>query len=528
MVARVRPTSVVACGLGSAWLGVHGQIRIMSPEALVSQFPVTKGRIDGTTSMFGAPFYGLRILGRVVFAESPSAHCQSDDYSLPVQSSAGTSARSALINIVMMRRGNCTFVRKVHLAEKFKGAHAAIIVDTEDSGRTRADIARVVIADDGHGTNVNIPSILIAFEDGKRLIDAVASDKLVIVELAWDVPLEPVVVMDLWMSSGSHEANHFLQTFSPRRKALNEAIKFVPHYHVFNIARSTDHDAQKYSSSLCTNNSGLFCADDPDGPGGVTGRMVLEEDVRQLCIHGLANVSRVHADGSIAYDSHKREYAEKYWDYLERFWTECPSDAEESVSAAHRFGLQCSERLARDVGIDIEAVRRCTSERSEELLLQQLEAPAWSPRALRINGWRYAGALDAEPDGMRVGGAQRPRVPHVRECEQRQRQAFVPARPSIRTRAGDAGRLFGVHLAAGRVPPGTRGEPPERPAMEGPGGGVGYGTLCTVVLFVCAVSCGAWTLCRRSVHKQIHRALHDEVVLEVQSQMDSYRQLSGS
>ncbi|CAK0858967.1 unnamed protein product [Prorocentrum cordatum] len=432
----------------------------MSPEALVSQFPVTKGRIDGTTSMFGAPFYGLRILGRVVFAESPSAHCQSDDYSLPVQSSAGTSARSALINIVMMRRGNCTFVRKVHLAEKFKGAHAAIIVDTEDSGRTRADIARVVIADDGHGTNVNIPSILIAFEDGKRLIDAVASDKLVIVELAWDVPLEPVVVMDLWMSSGSHEANHFLQTFSPRRKALNEAIKFVPHYHVFNIARSTDHDAQKYSSSLCTNNSGLFCADDPDGPGGVTGRMVLEEDVRQLCIHGLANVSRVHADGSIAYDSHKREYAEKYWDYLERFWTECPSDAEESVSAAHRFGLQCSERLARDVGIDIEAVRRCTSER-----------------------------------------------------------------------AGDAGRLFGVHLAAGRVPPGTRGagrEPPERPAMEGPGGGVGYGTLCTVVLFVCAVSCGAWTLCRRSVHKQIHRALHDEVVLEVQSQMDSYRQLSGS
>ncbi|CAK0858961.1 unnamed protein product [Prorocentrum cordatum] len=442
MVARVRPTSVVACGLGSAWLGVHGQIRIMSPEALVSQFPVTKGRIDGTTSMFGAPFYGLRILGRVVFAESPSAHCQSDDYSLPVQSSAGTSARSALINIVMMRRGNCTFVRKVHLAEKFKGAHAAIIVDTEDSGRTRADIARVVIADDGHGTNVNIPSILIAFEDGKRLIDAVASDKLVIVELAWDVPLEPVVVMDLWMSSGSHEANHFLQTFSPRRKALNEAIKFVPHYHVFNIARSTDHDAQKYSSSLCTNNSGLFCADDPDGPGGVTGRMVLEEDVRQLCIHGLANVSRVHADGSIAYDSHKREYAEKYWDYLERFWTECPSDAEESVSAAHRFGLQCSERLARDVGIDIEAVRRCTSERSEELLLQQLEVP---------NALEFPTSANASNASAR----------HL----------FPRALPFG---AGDAGRLFGVHLAAGRVPPGTRGAGTAGEASDG-GAGRGRG-----------------------------------------------------
>lgn len=492
MGAGVRPVLALACGLGGAWTGVlrvQGQIRIMSPESLVSQFPDTRGRIDGTTATFGAPFYGLRILGRVVFAESPSAHCRSDDYSLPDQGSAGTSARAALINIVMVRRGNCSFTRKVHLAEEFKGAHAVIIVDTADSGKTKADISRVVIADDGYGVNVHVPSILIAFEDGKRLIDAATSDKQIIVELAWDVPANPVVLMDLWMSSGSRECNQFLQTFSPRRKALNEAVKFVPHYYVFNIAWSTDHNNQKDYLSLCTNSSGIFCTDDPDGPGGVTGRMVLEEDVRQLCIHSLTKVSRMHVDGSIEVDRNKQEYAEKYWNYVERFLTECPPHADESVDATRRFGLDCSERLAREVGVDVGAVRRCTSERSDELLLQQLEAPAWSPRALRINGWRYAGALDAELVTQAI-------------CS-----AFT-SQPEVCREEVE--------------------EPAEWPAAEEPGGGVGYGTLFAVVLLVCAVSCGVWTLYRRSMHKHIHRALHEEVMLEVQSQMGSYRQLGGS
>lgn len=64
-----------------------------------------------------------------------------------------------------MDRGECSFVTKVRNAERI-GASLVVVVDSRVE-----DITNVVMGDDGTGTGIRVPSMLIGSEDGKRLKD---------------------------------------------------------------------------------------------------------------------------------------------------------------------------------------------------------------------------------------------------------------------------------------------------------------------------------------------------------------------
>merc|ERR1712232_973913 len=87
------------------------------------------------------------------------------------------------------------------------------------------------------------------------------------------------------------------------------------------------------------------------------------------------------------------EYAEKYWQYVEMFADECPLVGDDPL---HRFGQLCAERLLKTVDLDVARVQECVSQTKERKLKEERDNTAWSPRALRINGWRYSGMMDAD------------------------------------------------------------------------------------------------------------------------------------
>lgn len=62
--------------------------------------------------------------------------------------------------IVLVNRGNCSFVTKVHNVEKIFG-RAAIIVNNNDD-----DVTKIIMSDDGNGEDITIPSVLINKKDG--------------------------------------------------------------------------------------------------------------------------------------------------------------------------------------------------------------------------------------------------------------------------------------------------------------------------------------------------------------------------
>jgi hypothetical protein len=60
-------------------------------------------------------------------------------------------------------RGHCTFVTKVRNIER-AGGSLAVIIDDQNT-----DINNVIMSDDGTGTGILIPAMLISKKDGDKL-----------------------------------------------------------------------------------------------------------------------------------------------------------------------------------------------------------------------------------------------------------------------------------------------------------------------------------------------------------------------
>jgi hypothetical protein len=68
-----------------------------------------------------------------------------------------------MVPIVLVDRGQCTFVTKVRNLEKL-GVKLAIIADSEEEKSEN-----LIMADDGSGKSINIPSFIIRKHDGEKL-----------------------------------------------------------------------------------------------------------------------------------------------------------------------------------------------------------------------------------------------------------------------------------------------------------------------------------------------------------------------
>jgi hypothetical protein len=65
--------------------------------------------------------------------------------------------------IIMVDRGSCSFVTKTRNVQNV-GGHLALIVDSNDES-----IDNIIMADDGTGSDINIPAILITKRDGDKI-----------------------------------------------------------------------------------------------------------------------------------------------------------------------------------------------------------------------------------------------------------------------------------------------------------------------------------------------------------------------
>ena len=73
--------------------------------------------------------------------------------------------KSEIIPIIVVKIGECSFVKKVRNIE-WAGGKAGIVVDDKIE-----DIQYIIMSDDGTGSGIRIPSMLIGRSDGANLID---------------------------------------------------------------------------------------------------------------------------------------------------------------------------------------------------------------------------------------------------------------------------------------------------------------------------------------------------------------------
>jgi len=142
----------------------------------------------------------------------------------------------------------------------------------------------------------------------------------------------------------------------------------------------------------------------------------------------------------------------------------------------------------KSLHINEKLIQDCVKDTSEEKLKDQRDHSAWSPRALRINGWRYSGMLDADLVTRAICSAF---IEQPKECE----TLLSPRDPKD-----------------------------DYVGLPAPSG-VSFKAFVTVLLVAAAIALAGAFLYKRSLKESVRTTLREEVMLEVQAQMGEYKRM---
>jgi hypothetical protein len=326
----------------------------------ISQIPQRlnkEGGYDHREALFGMPPYGGSIAQQVYYADADLCDSNVDTRKGYPQKKGDDGQQLPWESpyILMVDRGGCTFVQKVRNAQRV-GAAGVLIADNtclcsdldckSKTGISTCENSEPIMADDGSGADISIPSFLMFKHDADPVKEELKANRVVQVEMAWALPTpDDRVEYDLWTTPSDIVTKDFFKNFKPLAQALGEHAYFTPHMYIHNGLKMgcQSSDGENFCYTLCTNN-GRYCATDPDNDldKGISGADVVKESLRRLCIWEAYGVS----DGVGA----------PFWEYVEKFTTLCREKDPDYFS-----NEDCIKDAYKKAGIDAKKIENCMS-----------------------------------------------------------------------------------------------------------------------------------------------------------------------
>lgn len=313
-------------------------------------------------ALFGIPAYGGGVQARIYHpSPNPSFGCT------PITDPQTPPGSVLLLN----RGGGCTFTQKAWAAQS-AGAAGLILIDNLGvcgvspacsnavcgmlpGGAMRCPYYQPLditcecdlplLADDGSGALITIPTFLVGREDGAVIARAATQgaghmpDALA--AMRWDIPAaDGRAQFGLWQDANDDVAWAFRNAFRPFIEYLEGAVDFNPHFWLID-GRAQGCDVPSLPCGSQCINGGYYCATDPDGDldAGISGADIVVENLRQMCVFGVASASSSVARG--------------WWMYADAYAATC--------TTAATWTTACAEGVMRSVGIDAGAVRACVA-----------------------------------------------------------------------------------------------------------------------------------------------------------------------
>jgi hypothetical protein len=252
-----------------------------------------------------------------------------------------------------------------------------------DSGLNACEISEPIMADDGSGADIFLPSFLLfkgdadqikgelmSMSNSKNSAQASATTPLatnnlpiVMMELAWSLrPLStsssPRVEYAFWFVPGDVTSARFLNDFFVIAQSLGDRAYFTPHVVLQDGPHFHCEAVQNKCSHLLCTNGGRYCAIPPhsflasssssnynnhDDDGGeelrISGVDVVTESLREICIW--IHYGRVDGIGEI------------WWNYIREFTTQCQSSPADFVNE------DCINNAYERAGVDRDKIVRC-------------------------------------------------------------------------------------------------------------------------------------------------------------------------
>ncbi|CAJ1953045.1 unnamed protein product [Cylindrotheca closterium] len=210
--------------------------------------------------------------------------------------------------IALIDRGGCTFVTKVRNAQR-RGASAVILADSVEEDKIH------VVADDGSGHDVSIPSVMMKKSDADAVKHSMGKKHTIVAELAWHWPKHRHhAEIEYWYSPNSMHSAEFLGNFSTIVQTLGDKLNFTLHHHILDGKDLDCHGKASKETDFCYNmctNNGRYCT---VGHHGVPGKDVVIESLRRMCIE-------------------KHYPGDPWWAYLNHFTEQCMEQKDEEYFA---------------------------------------------------------------------------------------------------------------------------------------------------------------------------------------------------
>ena len=211
-----------------------------------TQIPKSLTKADGydhREALFGNPPYGATIQQQVYYAASTLCESTVDTTGGYPQRSDNSPWKAPFI--LMVDRGDCTFVKKVRNAQR-AGAAAVLIADDMclcsheacfgDDGQDNELICEdtePIMADDGSGSDITIPSFLLFKEDADPIKQALMKNQNVRVSMSFSLPNpDSRVEYDMWTTPSDPLSRDILMSFKEAAVALGDEAFFTPHQYI--------------------------------------------------------------------------------------------------------------------------------------------------------------------------------------------------------------------------------------------------------------------------------------------------------
>ncbi|KAL2484132.1 Vacuolar-sorting receptor 6 [Forsythia ovata] len=310
-----------------------------SSVSIVSPYDL-RSKHDAAIGNFGVPDYGGSMVGTVVYPQKGSVGCSPFDGDKPFKS------KSSRPTILLLDRGECYFALKVWNGQQ-AGAAAVLVADSIDEPLITMDTPEESSDADGYIEKIGIPSALIDRSFGETLKSALKKGDDVVIKLDWTESMphpDQRVEYELWTNSNDEcgircdEQMNFIKNFKGHAQILEKGgyTLFTPHYITWYCPQAFILSNQCKSQCI---NHGRYCAPDPeqDFGEGYQGKDVVFENLRQLCVHRVANESG-------------RSWV--WWDYVTDFHIRCSMKQK-------KYSKKCAEGVMKSLNLPIEKIDKC-------------------------------------------------------------------------------------------------------------------------------------------------------------------------
>ncbi|CAD5174275.1 unnamed protein product [Musa acuminata subsp. malaccensis] len=307
-------------------------VRVIRPEHI-------RGRHDAAIANFGVPHYGGTLLGVVMYPDKNTTACDAFD---------GTpfKFRSRRPVILLVDRGDCYFALKAWNAQQ-AGAAAVLVADNTDEPLLTMDNPEESQASD-YVDKISIPSAFINREFGETLKKALAKGTdQVVVKLDWRESMphpDERVEYEFWTNSNDEcgprcdEQMSFVKNFRGHAQLLEKGgfTQFTPHYITWYCPEAFL--LSKQCKAQCINR-GRYCAPDPeqDFDAGYDGKDVVIENLRQLCVHRVANETG-------------RPWV--WWDFVTDYHVRCSMKDK-------KYSRDCAQDVLKSLGLPLDKITKC-------------------------------------------------------------------------------------------------------------------------------------------------------------------------